>query len=47
MVVVDAIDQRGARFYEAHGFMRLVDSMRLIIPMQTVANLIEAGPNQR
>ncbi len=32
MVVVDAIDERAVRFYEAHGFTRLPDSMRLIIP---------------
>jgi GNAT superfamily N-acetyltransferase len=41
MVVVDALDARAARFYEAHGFVRLADSMRLILPMQTVAGLAE------
>jgi GNAT superfamily N-acetyltransferase len=39
MVVVDALDERAARFYEAHGFVRLADSMRLILPMQVIASL--------
>jgi GNAT superfamily N-acetyltransferase len=46
MIVVDAMDERAAGFYEAHGFIRLVDSMRLILPMQTAANLIEHEPGQ-
>jgi GNAT superfamily N-acetyltransferase len=36
MVVVDAIDKRAARFYAAHGFIQLPESMRLILPMQTI-----------
>lgn len=36
MVVVDAIDENAARFYAAHGFMRMPDSMRLMLPMRTV-----------
>ena len=36
MVVVDAIDERAASFYAAHGFTRLPDSMRLIIPMRAL-----------
>ena len=39
MVIVDAIDEKAAAFYTAHGFIRLPDSMRLVIPMQTVARL--------
>ncbi|MGH7486924.1 MAG: GNAT family N-acetyltransferase, partial [bacterium] len=39
MIVVDALDDRAARFYERHGFIRLTDSMRLILPMQTIASL--------
>jgi ribosomal protein S18 acetylase RimI-like enzyme len=39
MVVVDAIDERAVRFYQAHGFMKLTDSMRLMLPMRTVAEL--------
>jgi GNAT superfamily N-acetyltransferase len=40
MIVVDAVDDGAARFYEAHGFTRLADSMRLILPMHTVARLV-------
>ena len=39
MVVVDAIDDRAVRFYEKHGFIRLPDAMRLILPMRTIAEL--------
>jgi GNAT superfamily N-acetyltransferase len=42
MIVVDALDERAARFYQAHGFTRLLDSMRLILPMQTVTGLIKS-----
>jgi GNAT superfamily N-acetyltransferase len=40
MVVVDAIDERAAKFYAAHGFIQLPESMRLILPMRTIAALI-------
>jgi GNAT superfamily N-acetyltransferase len=40
MVIVDALDERAVRFYEAHGFVRLVDAMRLILPMQVIAGLL-------
>jgi len=44
MVVVDAIDERAAGFYEAHGFTRLPDTPRLIMPMRSIAKLIrDAG----
>jgi GNAT superfamily N-acetyltransferase len=36
MVVVDAIDDRAARFYEAHGFVPLPDSKRLVLPMRSI-----------
>jgi GNAT superfamily N-acetyltransferase len=39
MVVVDAIDERALRFYQAHGFLKLPESMRLILPMRTIAEL--------
>jgi ribosomal protein S18 acetylase RimI-like enzyme len=39
MVVVDAIDDRAVRFYQAHGFCKLPESMRLILPMRTIADL--------
>ncbi len=41
-VVVDALDETAARFYAAHGFIRLPDSPRLILPMQTLSALF--GP---
>jgi GNAT superfamily N-acetyltransferase len=41
MIVVDALDDRAARFYEAHGFTRLVDSMRLVLPLRIITDLIE------
>ena len=41
MVVVDAIDERAARFYAAQVFIQLPESMRLILPMGTIAALIE------
>jgi predicted GNAT family N-acyltransferase len=34
LITVDAIDERAARFYLAHGFIRLPDSRRLILPMR-------------
>jgi GNAT superfamily N-acetyltransferase len=33
MVVVDALDERAAGFYAAHGFARLPESLRLVLPM--------------
>lgn len=39
MVVVDAIDEGAARFYLAHGFVRMPDSMRLMLPMRAVGEL--------
>jgi len=36
MLVVDAINERAAAFYEGHGFVRLPDSMRLVLPMHTI-----------
>jgi len=41
MVVVDAINESAAKFYAAHGFIRLPESLRLILPMQTIAAIIE------
>ena len=42
MIVVDALDERAARFYEARGFTRLTDSMRLILPLRTVISLLDS-----
>jgi predicted GNAT family N-acyltransferase len=41
LMVVDAIDDRAAKFYLAHGFIQLPGSMRLILPMRTIAALIQ------
>jgi GNAT superfamily N-acetyltransferase len=41
MVVVDAIDERAGKFYAAHGFLQLPESMRLVLPMRTIAPLIQ------
>lgn len=42
-VVVDALDDRAADFYAAHGFLRLPDTLRLLLPMRSVAKLFP-GP---
>jgi predicted GNAT family N-acyltransferase len=34
MVIVDALDEASAGFYATHGFVRLPDSMRLVLPMR-------------
>jgi GNAT superfamily N-acetyltransferase len=47
MVVVDAIDDRAVRFYEAHGFIRLADSMRLILPMAAIATFVKDDADHR
>jgi len=40
MVVVDAIDERAVRFYQAHGFIKLPESMRLVLPIRSIAELV-------
>jgi hypothetical protein len=40
MVVADAIDERAAEFYRVHGFLRLPESMRLVLPMRTIGGLV-------
>jgi len=40
MVIVDALDEQAAGFYAAHGFVRLPDSLRLVLPMRLAG---EAG----
>ena len=37
MVVVDSLDEAAAGFYVAHGFVRLPDSLRLVLPMRMAA----------
>lgn len=39
MVVVDAIDQHAVNFYQAHGFIKLPESMRLVLPMQSIEKI--------
>lgn len=34
MVIVDALDEATTGFYAAHGFVRLPDSLRLVMPMR-------------
>jgi GNAT superfamily N-acetyltransferase len=41
MIVVDAIDEQAAAFYRAHGFVRLPDSMRLVLPTRLIEGMIE------
>jgi GNAT superfamily N-acetyltransferase len=41
MLVVDAINDRVAAFYEGHGFVRLPDSLRLVLPMRAIQRLME------
>jgi ribosomal protein S18 acetylase RimI-like enzyme len=36
MAVVDALGEQAAGFYAAHGFVRLPDSLRLVLPMRTL-----------
>ena len=43
MIVVDALDEGAAAFYARHGFFRLPDSLRLVLPMRTVERLVAAS----
>lgn len=40
MVVVDAIDDRAVQFYQAHGFIKLPESMRLVLPIRSIAEIV-------
>jgi GNAT superfamily N-acetyltransferase len=40
MLVVDAIGEQAAAFYEANGFVRLPDSLRLVLPMHAIEKLV-------
>lgn len=40
MVVVNAIDEGAAAFYEAHDFTRLPDSLRLVMATRTIEKLV-------
>ena len=41
MLIVDAINDRAAAFYEGNGFVRLPDSLRLVLPMRTIQRLVK------
>ncbi len=41
MLVVDAINERAAAFYQGNGFVRLPDSLRLVLPMQAIQRLVK------
>ena len=41
MLIVDAISEQAVAFYEANGFVRLPDSLRLVLPMRVIAKLLE------
>lgn len=40
MVVVDALDETAARFYSAHDFVRLPESVRLVLPKRSIEKLL-------
>jgi GNAT superfamily N-acetyltransferase len=42
MLVVDAINERAAAFYEGNGFVRLPDSLKLVLPMHAIQRILEA-----
>ncbi|MEX2469285.1 MAG: GNAT family N-acetyltransferase [Pseudohongiellaceae bacterium] len=41
MLVVDAITERAAAFYEGNGFVRLPESMRLVLPMRVIETMLQ------
>lgn len=41
MVIVDALDEAAAGFYAAYGFVRLPDSLRLVLPMRLAGGRTE------
>lgn len=41
MLVVDAINERAAAFYEGNGFVRLPESMRLVLPMHVIEKMLK------
>ncbi len=44
MLVVDALSEQAAAFYEANGFVRLPHTLRLVLPMRTIAKLVGGDP---
>ena len=43
MIVVDALDDGAASFHVAHGFVRLPESLLLVLPMRMVERM--TGPS--
>ena len=41
MLVTDAINEGAAAFYEGFGFVRLPDSMRLVLPMHVIEKMLK------
>jgi predicted GNAT family N-acyltransferase len=41
MVIVDALDEAASGFYAAYGFVRLPDSLRLVLPMRLAGGSVE------
>lgn len=41
MLVVEAINERAAAFYEGNGFVRLPDSLRLVLPMHSIQRMVD------
>lgn len=42
MLVEDALNERAAAFYEGNGFVRLPDSLRLMLPMHAIRRMVES-----
>ena len=42
MLVVDAINERSAAFYEGNGFVRLPNSLRLVLPMYVIEKMLNS-----
>lgn len=40
-VVVDPIDENAARFYDKYGFIKLPDSGKMFLPMNTIKTVFQ------
>jgi ribosomal protein S18 acetylase RimI-like enzyme len=40
MLIVSALNERVAAFYEAFGFQRLPESLRLVLPMRSIEEML-------
>ena len=47
MIVVDAIDEAAVGFYSGFGFIRLPESMRLVLPIRAIAALLGTTEKMR